>query len=266
MHLEEAREQNLAQEREARVAAERSVKQYDDFLATASHQLKTPLTPLKMYLQLLRHTLRGRALPPSRQTALLLEALDNTDHEYDRLLGLIDDLLDVSWLTAGRLTLTRERADLSRITTDVVARPFLTLVARARTYFLAEARSAAGRHRAVGLTRRAREQIVANLLQNALKYGSRPAGRDSCGAGERDGRPDGARRRDWHDRRKSRRGFFDRFSRAAPITNYGGLGLGLYIVNLARARARRNHRRGERAGQGRSASSSDSRWARRPWT
>jgi PAS domain S-box-containing protein len=222
--LEEARERLLAQEREARLQAERSVRLYDDFLALASHELKTPLTPLKTYLQLLRLALQEQPLPDPHRTELLREALQNTDREYDRLLRLIDDLLDVSSLTAGRLLLTREPCDLGLLVREVVA-CFSSEARRARCDLRVEAQpGVVASWDGVRI-----RQVVTTLLSNALKFGAgHPIDVQVARMGER-----ATLAVTDHgigiDAREQQR-IFERFARAAPIQHYGGLGLGLYIA------------------------------------
>ncbi len=222
--------ENLAEserrERTARQEAERSVKLHDDFLAIASHELKTPLTPLKMYLQLLRHALRDIQLPQTRQSDLLLNALENTDREYNRLLNLIDDLLDVSRITVGRLLLSRERCDLSRITRNTVAR-FAPEIERAKcTIRLSAPIAVEGEWDPARL-----EQIVTNLITNALKYGSGlPIEVEVTTVSKSQTARLEVRDQGIGVAAEDREKIFDRFVRVAPIQNYGGLGLGLYIV------------------------------------
>ncbi len=225
-NLEIERERNLERERQARIDAERSVKLHDDFLAIASHELKTPLTPLKMYLQLLKHALRDIKLPPTRQAELLVDALENTDREYSRLLNLIDDLLDVSRITVGRLLLNRERCDLAKITRDTLKR-FQPEIEKSKcTITLTGPDSVPGNWDPARI-----EQIVTNLLTNALKYGAGlpidiSMSMNSTGTLAQLVVKDQGIGIASEDQEK----IFDRFVRVAPIQHYGGLGLGLYIV------------------------------------
>src|SRR5438270_11989788 len=87
-----------------------AIRARDEFISIASHELKTPLTALKLRLG---SSLRGaRRLPASDGVAAhadkLIRALAAADGAADRLDALVDDLLDVSRLTAGRLALRVE--------------------------------------------------------------------------------------------------------------------------------------------------------------
>jgi len=190
----------------------------DEFLAIASHELNTPLTPLMMQLDSLR---RGRF--DAERTA---EKLDAASRQVTRLAKLVSELLDVSRISGGRLHIQPERVDLAALVGEVVAR-------------LAEEAERAGssiRLRAdgpcVGSWDRMRlDQVVSNLLTNAIKYGGgRPI--DVELAAPADGAPVRMVVRDRgigiapeHQRR-----IFERFERAASVRHYGGFGLGLWIA------------------------------------
>lgn len=190
----------------------------DEFLAIASHELNTPLTPLMMQLDSLR---RGRF--DAERTAEKLEA---ASRQVTRLAKLVSELLDVSRISGGRLHIQPERVDLAALVGEVVAR-------------LAEEAERAGssiRLRAdgpcVGSWDRMRlDQVVSNLLTNAIKYGGgRPI--DVELAAPADGAPVRMVVRDRgigiapeHQRR-----IFERFERAASVRHYGGFGLGLWIA------------------------------------
>lgn len=221
---EEQRERMLERERTARVEAERASRLREDFLAIASHELRTPLTPLKMYLQLLRKSLRDTELASSPRGDLLARALDNTDREYARLSRLIDDLLDVSRITAGRLVLERASCDLSVIVRETAGRFGVAFDRSGCRLTLDLAPEVRGFWDAARL-----EQVVANLLTNALKYG---AGKpidvrvDVAGGNARLFVRDQGIGIDPGDHAL----IFERFERAVPIQHFGGMGLGLYIA------------------------------------
>jgi PAS domain S-box-containing protein len=202
--------------REAREA----VQVRDEFLSVASHELKTPLTPLRLKL----HSLRQSARKGEVGQDALLAHLDVAERQVSRLSRLIDSLLDVSRIGAGKLELDWEEVDLSELVREAVTR-FEPQATKARCPVTVHApRPVIGRWDRMRL-----EQVVTNLLSNALKYGagkpielsvSGQAGhalllvRDS-GIGIEPGN-------------LSR--IFERFERAVSERHYGGLGLGLYIT------------------------------------
>ncbi len=195
----------------------------DEFISIASHELKTPLTALKLRLAA---AIRTQQRPPPRDAeaeAKLGRALTAAGTTTDRLVSLVDDLLDASRLTAGRLALRLEAVALRDLVRDVVGR-------------LREQAAEAGSRIEVAIPEpivgrwdRSRvEQIVTNLLSNAIKYGAgRPIllsalssnGRlslDVKDAGIGITRADQAR-------------IFQAFERVTTAHRVGGLGLGLYI-------------------------------------
>jgi len=155
------RERLLAAEREAREAAEAAVRARDTFLSIAAHELRTPLTALKGTVQLLRRQQARGTLGPDRLAA----ALATLDRSADRLVALTDDLLDVARLRTGHLRLVVRPIDLAALVGAAVGQAReragdghrLTLDAPAA---LPPVLADAGRV----------EQVLTNLLDNALKY------------------------------------------------------------------------------------------------
>jgi signal transduction histidine kinase len=200
--------------------AQEAIHTRDEFLSIASHELKTPLTSLKLNVQsILRSAERGQILPER-----ILPAIDNIHRQTDRLSKLIESLLDVSRIAAGRLTLDREDVDLAGVVPAVVERFKEELQRSGSTVTIR------GDAPAIGKWDRFRmEQVVTNLVSNAIKYGQgKPLALTVCANGAsvaltvRDqgigiAPADLAR-------------LFQPFERAVSPRHYGGLGMGLYIV------------------------------------
>src|SRR5262249_35164028 len=149
--------------------------------------------------------------------------LDAAHRQSRRLEKLVEDLLDVSRISAGRLELARARVDLGDIVAEVVAQMRDEAAA-------AECELSIDLQRGIsGLWDRMRlEQVATNLLSNAIKYG---AGQPVHVAVDGD---DGHARLCVRDHgigiaEEMQARIFERFERAVPARNYGGLGLGLYI-------------------------------------
>ena len=217
----------LDAERVARADAEAAIRVRDEFLSIASHELKTPLTALQLQLQSVlrgwRQLLRADS-SPKPPLERFTQSLEVSDRQVSRLARLVNDLLDVARITSGRLTLAREELDLGELVREVAARfgPALSTVG---CTILAPRDS-----RAAGSWDRLRlEQVVTNLLSNALKYGeanpleievSTQPGEASLVVRDRGmGIP-----------REALSRIFDRFERVSPTHAPGGLGLGLYIT------------------------------------
>jgi signal transduction histidine kinase len=192
----------------------------DDFLGIASHELKTPLTTLQLQSETLAKLI-ARGQPSPERLAHKVEIIRA---QLGRLDQLINTLLDVSRIAAGRLPLHPEEVDLAALVREVIDR-FADEAAAHGCVISADAELPV-----VGRWDRMRlDQVITNLLTNAMKYGKgnpiavRVAGEPT-------------RARLWvsdqgigiapeHQAR-----IFERFERAASPREFAGLGLGLWIV------------------------------------
>ena len=102
------------------VELQEAVRLRDEFLSVASHELKTPLTPLALRLQGLERNIQAE--PDSPMAARLGKEVDVMRRQVKRLSDLVNDLLDVSRISTGRMKLLLEEVDLSEVTREVVAR------------------------------------------------------------------------------------------------------------------------------------------------
>jgi CheY-like chemotaxis protein len=151
-------------EHAARLHAEQLNRSKDEFLAILSHELRTPLNAIVGWTRLLQSeklSLDERA-----------RALETIQRSVRRQAGLIDDLLDVSRIIAGKMRLDFERVSLVKVATAAVegARP-----SAAERAIALDVRVAADTGDILGDARRL-EQVLANLLGNALKF-TPPEGR-----------------------------------------------------------------------------------------
>lgn len=198
-----------------------AVQARDEFLSIASHELRTPITSIQLALQAMERSYAPgtKGTPPPRSL------LDAARRQTMRLGKLVSDLLDVSRIRAGRLMLELAEVDAAEVVRSVTMQ------------FSQDAASCGSKLEVkleediVGLFDRSRlEQVVANLLSNALKYGAgKPVTvklvRDRPGyalltvSDQGIGVP--------YERQAQ---IFDPFERAVSSRNYGGLGLGLFIV------------------------------------
>jgi hypothetical protein len=196
--------------------AQEAVRLRDEFLSIASHELKTPLTVLQLQLDALTERIRS-------VDATLAERIERTTRASDRLTQLVDTLLDVSRIATGKFDLERERMDLAQVAREVVER--MGEAARAASSRI----DVEGPSELEGTWDKIRvEQVLTNLLGNAIKYAAGTPIKlnvfDDAGTAVIEVRdrgpglpPEGNQ-------------LFERFERAASMRNYGGLGLGLYLV------------------------------------
>jgi len=200
--------------------AQEAIRARDEFLQIASHELKTPLTPLQMQLDALMRALEKSGVQNER----LLAKLQAATRQTVRLSRLVESLLDVSRITAGRFDLDLESCDLSTLVREVADR-FQGETKRAGSVIKVSADDTI-----VGVWDRLRvEQIVSNLVSNAIKYGSgKPIDIEVCAS-------DDTVRVAVTDRgigiAKDALGrIFGRFERGVSLRHYGGVGLGLFIA------------------------------------
>ncbi len=198
--------------------AHEAVRVRDDFLSIAAHELKTPLTPLRLQLELMKRSMTAKEPVPE-------ERVEKALAQVHRLSALINDLVDATSVEAGRLKLRRTPVSLLELAREACS----------------DFRSISPEHAftcelppedVVVLGDRDRLlQVLANLLENAIKYS--PLGgtvrvavshvQDAAVLTVTDagmGIPQEEQTR-----------LFERFFRArnAPVSGFGGLGLGLYI-------------------------------------
>jgi signal transduction histidine kinase len=187
-------------------------------LSVASHELRTPVTSAQIAVQ------SALSVGDDAPATFLRNALSSAERQTRRLGRLVDALLDVSRIQAGRLELQREPIDLGTVVREVV-----TLLGDDARRAGCDLRNEADAG-LVGRWDRARiDQVVTNLLSNAIKYG---AGAPIIVAARRHGERARLIVRDGGIgiAAEERSRIFERFERAVSSKHYGGLGLGLYIV------------------------------------
>jgi PAS domain S-box-containing protein len=204
--------------------AQRAIELREEFMAIASHELKTPLTPLRMQLQLLNHLLRkGIAIAGANGEELKAVIVDS-DQQLIRLTRLVDDILDSTRLRTGKFTLTLVNCDIASLVAGVLKRMEQSLGPK----------SAGIRHHIEPVSHcmcdPARlEQVVINLLSNALKFGGeKPV---EVKVSEKSGKVY-VSVRDYGIgvAKADQTRIFERLERAVSFRQFGGLGMGLYIA------------------------------------
>lgn len=137
--------------------AQNAIRLRDEFIATASHELRTPVTSLKMYTQVLLKRLVRQG------EENLAHALMKMDAQIAKLTLLIEDLLDVSKLELGKVTFRQEAFDLNEVIAETVE--YVQATSLHHTIRV-EGKSALplwGDKERIG-------QVLTNLLINAIKY------------------------------------------------------------------------------------------------
>ncbi|MGK5090302.1 ATP-binding protein [Bdellovibrionota bacterium FG-2] len=203
--------------------AQNAIRVRDEFLSIASHELRTPLTSLKGGTQLIQRLVEKNLIatyPKDR----LQKLLAINDHQFTRFSKLVEDLLDVTRISSGHLTLNPESVELDPLIRSVLSQ-LQAEINNSKSLITLDLKGDKP-----GLWDRFRiEQVFVNLVSNALKYGA--------------GKPITISTRT-HELsaviRVQDQGIgisaedqvrlFQRFERAASSRHFGGLGLGLYIT------------------------------------
>lgn len=194
-----------------------AVKVRDEFLSIASHELRTPLTTLTLQVDGLIHLLSST----SGMSERLLSRARTLRRQADRLESLVSGLLDVSRVDPGQLQLQPENVDLARVAKDVVER--LT-PERGSPISLQVNGPVVGYWDPLRL-----DQVLTNLLSNALKYGQGKPIDVSVQASATEVIL-AVRDQGFGIAPADRARIFERFERAVSERHFGGLGLGLWIV------------------------------------
>jgi len=198
-----------------------TLKMRNDFVSFVTHQLRTPLSGIKWMLELATET---------TEVAEKASYIDDARESADRLIGLVNDLLDASRLESGKLQLSLEPVRIRELTDGVLAD--VAMLVREKQHVLdVQCESDIPE---VLLDRQLIRQVILNLTSNAIKY-TPPRGRIEIRMG-REGRslfwsirdsgigisPDAQKR------------LFEKFFRAdnAHTVDTEGTGLGLYLVRL----------------------------------
>ena len=152
------RERALAAERAARASADEDNRAKDVFIATLSHELRNPLAPIRSATHVLKS--------PRADEARRHWAIEIIDRQAGAMARLLDDLLDISRVTSGRIRLDRQRVDLRTVLESAVetARPLLDSRGHAFSMELPQEPVLLDGD-ALRLA-----QVFANLLTNAAKY------------------------------------------------------------------------------------------------
>ncbi|MEO6446850.1 MAG: PAS domain-containing protein [Gemmatimonadaceae bacterium] len=196
----------------------------DEFLATLAHELRNPLAPIRNGLQIMRlATERGESAAPTVDSARLM-----MERQLKQLVHLVDDLLDVSRISHGKLELRSERVDLGTLLRGAAESSRTVIEAADHELVLGVPPDPV--YVDADVTRL--EQVFANLLNNASKY-SEPGGRIGLSA-ERDGDQVVVRVTDTGVGIPAEMvpRVFDLFTQVDPSLerSKGGLGIGLTLV------------------------------------
>lgn len=199
-----------------------NIRTRDDFLAVAAHELKTPMTPLRLQAASLVRELTSSDEPLAKDE--VLRRIGAIDKAARRLDALVERLLDESQLSLGNLSLELQDVDLVAILKEAVARVKDDAERAGSAILLQATESVVGRWDPLRI-----DQAAANLLTNAIKYGaSKPI--EVTVTHENETARFSVRDHGLGIPEESLERIFERFERVAPLRHFSGFGLGLWIV------------------------------------
>jgi signal transduction histidine kinase len=196
--------------------AQEALKARDEFLTIAAHEIRGPVTSIHLAVQALQ-----KDNSPAAVTAKLFEIIEHGDRRMGRF---VDELTDLGKIRSGELYFNLEEVNLGDLAREVAASLGPELSRSGSALSITTEGRTAGQWDRYGMT-----QVAVNLLSNAIKFGEgKPI---AVGVREHDGvtklevtdqgigiQPDALDR------------LFKPFERGVSAHNYGGLGLGLFIV------------------------------------
>ncbi len=194
-------------------------KQKEEFIGVASHELKTPVTSIKAYAQILHDTLL------EKKDNVSADLLLRMDHQIDRLTSLIKDLLDVTKITEGQLILKHEEYDLNQLITEVAEDLQMTTRKHTIVKELGEVKPITG-------DKERTAQVIVNLLSNAIKYSPSADKIIIRTSGSEEGVTVCVQDFGIGISKEMQKNLFKRFFRVTDETTstFPGLGLGLFIA------------------------------------
>lgn len=215
--VEQQREDLLRTEQAGRRRLDAALRARDVFIAVAAHELRNPLNVLHLTMQML-----NRACRDPRDFSRAAGIASNAEAQLSRFAALIDRLLDVTRVRTGALDLYREEFDLSGLVGEIVGR--FRREDSAASFELALRPEVRGQWDRLRI-----DQVITNLISNALKFGSSgPVAIGVAAEGEH------AVMRVKDDGvgipRDELPKIFDLFERGEDPDNKSGLGVGLWIT------------------------------------
>lgn len=129
----------------------------NDFIAMVSHELKTPLTSVKMYIQLMQ-----RKFENSREHTII-KMLDTTDYQITKMTAMINGFLDISRLETGKIQINKEYFDLAKLLEEAEEESLSTIKSHVIIFSSAESIKINADRNKIG-------QVIHNLISNAVKY------------------------------------------------------------------------------------------------
>jgi len=191
----------------------------DDFIGMASHELKTPVTSLKIFTQILRRQFESDGKKSS------VKYLGKMDEQINKLTRLIRELLDVSKISAGKLQISSNTFDIIDLTKEIIDYFQETTVQKIKLVGPAKFMVKADRDRI--------SQVIINLLSNSIKYSPKNSQIIIRIAKKKSSIEVSVTDEGVGISKDDQERIFERFYQvtSSPETTLSGLGMGLYIAS-----------------------------------
>lgn len=194
----------------------------DDFISIASHELRTPITSLLLQIEVLNDLVQNLGVKNS-QTDLMEKFIQGTNGQLSRLTRLVEDMLDISRISSGKLTMNPRKIIVSTFLKEILDKFSDQLKSLGITfeYFCESEVSAL-------IDPERFEQVITNFMTNAIRYGDRKPVHVYLSQDQQSFKlqfQDFGRGIATEDQER----VFKRFERAHTSQDVNGLGLGLFI-------------------------------------
>jgi len=208
-----------------RIELDEALRLRDEFISLASHELKTPLTSLKLQTEVSRRLFQGQGVSNARPFDPN-RLLNTYESQIKRLTRIVDDMLDISRIKKGKFELELSPVDLRVLVEDVVGRFIDGFSDKGIQVSIHSEEAVLGTWDPYRL-----EQVILNLITNAIKYGQgRPVDIHVMREGSQ--AIISVRDQGIGIPLESQQKIFNRFERAVSFREFSGLGLGLYISRI----------------------------------
>lgn len=214
----------MYEEQVARKEAEKSIQVRDEFISVASHELKAPVSSFLLMVQLFEKKMNAQESEAAFREKTR-QFIQKVEHQAQRLNQLVEDMLDISRIRTGRFKMKWEECNLHLLISDTIERmKDQFTIAGYELPILEGPKTVVGKWDKMRL-----EQMVMNLLTNAIRYGKKSKIRVKIEARE------SSVIISVHDKgigiaKKDIDKIFERFERAVDVGETVGMGLGLYIT------------------------------------
>jgi signal transduction histidine kinase/PAS domain-containing protein len=203
--------------------AQKAIQLRDDFISIASHELKTPITSMKLQMQMATQII-GRDDSGPVDPVYIKNLTEISNRQLEKITRLVEDMLDISRISTGKLAMNFSRKNLAEILEEVLQRFSDQLRAEKITFSSTIEPDVFTYCDSFRI-----EQVITNLISNAIRYGKKQPIEFTM---KRVGDFAEIKVKDYgigvnksnHER------IFERFERAVSYNEMSGLGIGLYIT------------------------------------